>query len=175
MTTEERLSRLERSNRTWRIATLGLLGMLAGYLGCNSAKIPEPAKAATETKAVPDVIRARKIEIVNKSERVVLVLDTIMDGSGVLRISDSDGTPMIAAGIVGDSDKNKNPNLMLLSRASQPVVSISRNAAGGGEVEIMNPLGHRVLGLVSDNTNSGLVAIFDQNGKPKKAFGANGP
>ena len=87
MTTEQRVERLERTNRRyrWGIAIVIFAAMIAGAAGAGDD--------------VPDVIRARKFEVVTQWGTPVVVMESWKlggrSGNGGVETFSAKGTPLV--------------------------------------------------------------------------------
>jgi len=89
-TIEDRLNRLEKQNRTLRLAVGGLvMGALAlGVLGL------------TQGNAVPDLIQAKKIQIVDESGSRLVEFGS-RRGKGLIRTFNGEGQDLVRLGYTG--------------------------------------------------------------------------
>ena len=124
-TTEDRIESLENQvcrQRRWNIA-LGAVVVVGGLM------------AATGVRSVPDVIQAKKFEVVNDEGKVIASLSANM-GGGMLSVSNKDGEVVVGLG--------------------------SDEVNGGGVLGINNKEGKRVAGIHADK-NGGVSRVFNNN------------
>jgi hypothetical protein len=141
MQNEERINGLETQVQTLKRIVYGF--------GC--LLVAGVVVSATSLQTVPDVIRAKRFEVVNGDGKVVVQLVATENG-GVLVIANKDGTPLTAifagadggglgisnnegkavVGIYADADGGA---LGICNKDETPVVLISPNASGEGELK----------------------------------------
>jgi len=127
MTVEERITNLENANRQWRRLTVGMV-LLVAFLGYDYA-----------TRAKPDTLRLRKLEIVDEQGTTLATFGTF-EGAAMLNLFGTTGKGRITMGAgEGGSD--------------------------GAQINVYNPLGKKVVSVQSDKTNEGAVHVSDVNGK----------
>lgn len=129
MTTEERLGRLERQNRRMKKGLIALSLALASTLIMGQAIRSE----------IPNVIRARKFEVVNGRGRTMVELGSTRI-FGYLFISNQDGTV---------------------------VTTISSNHVGDGMIRTLDRDGRPLIVLSSKKNGEGFIATF-KRGEEKK-------
>ena len=147
MSTDTRIESLETQVRTLKRVVYGACGLLlvGGLL------------AATSLQSVPDVIQAKKFEVVNDEGKVVVVIDSGAYG-GSWRIDNNEGKPVAqifsrAEGVV----------VAVSSKEGKPVVGINASASGG-VLGVFDKDRKIVVGLYAD-TGGGLLAISNKDGE----------
>jgi len=98
--------------------------------------------AATSLQSVPDVIQARKFQVVNNEGKAMVDIFATANG-GRLRISSKDG---------------------------KQVAGIQATADGGGTLGIHHKDGKPVAGF-SATTDGGLLSVYNKDGKPVAGIG----
>jgi hypothetical protein len=100
MNIEDRLAKLERENRRWRLAAISLAGILGLSIACSSqwdapgAGLPNQAFAQpSDAPPIYDTIRVRNLEVFDHNSRKVG--DWSGAGGGILRIENADRTNTI--------------------------------------------------------------------------------
>jgi hypothetical protein len=191
MSTEERLARLERSQRWLRFANVALVGtVLALAVPCCTARKDNalPTAAASSAESVPEVIRARSFEVVNHGGQAVLSVGITSDGNGAIRVKNLDAREVVHivaskdGGAIAVSSSNGESSLLVgtsgdmaaiefcANAKGEAVVTILASELGGGALQVCNPLGSEVATIQSDKMNCGLVSVSDANGKVKNGI-----
>ena len=152
-TIETRLGRLERQNRIYRNLFI-LAGLaLVAVLGYGAA---EP---------VPEVIRARRFEVLNKMGKRVVVMGGNRLGNGFLRVQNND--PGILGHIALAVDGNGHGTLALYANGTFPstiqMTAMNENESGG-IIEIRNKTGETVVQVHVDENGNGVVNAFNRKG-----------
>jgi hypothetical protein len=148
MTVEERLIRLEKSQRRWRYLSLGLLVAVAALAG----------GVAYDFLGVRGTLRARRIIVVNEKGSA-LELDSTTEGDGIISVHDSLNVPRA---LLGNSRKGYG-TLELYSGAQQKLISIG-GSGSGGQIAVFNNSGRKVIDAQASKTNSGAIAVNDFDG-----------
>jgi len=149
MTVEERLTRLEKSLKRWRLTTnvLGLVcALLAGGL-------------AWEHLGTKGTIRARNIYVVNEKGNAI-ELTTSNEGDGLISVNDQ---LSLARVMLGTSQKGFGK--LELYTGSQQRLATFGGTGSGGQVAIFNNAGHKVVDLQAKKTNSGAIVVNDFEGR----------
>ncbi len=147
MTNDElaaRVESLERGMQRWRrLATVLVLGLLVAGFGWSCSQGEEPASdveagAATGQEEVPDVVKAREFQVVDKDGKDVVSLSAGVDGGRVMV-------------------KNKAGGLVVRLGAMN----------GSGLVNLVSGAGKIVVTLGAVGRDSdGLVVVHDKTGRP---------
>lgn len=152
MTTEitAELNELRSQVRTLKRMLFGVFGVVVvgGLL------------AATSLQSVPDVVRAKKFEVVNAEGKVVAEVKRFLGGGGIF-LSNKEGNqiaaiapiPILGGGMLTINDKD-----------GEGAVTIASSADGGGGLEVMAK-GEPVGGLFAIS-GSGLLALSSKEGNP---------
>lgn len=148
MTVEERLIRIEKSQRRWRYLSLGLLVAVAALAG----------GVAYDFLGVRGTLRARRIIVVNEKGSA-LELDSTTEGDGIISVHDSLNVPRA---LLGNSRKGFG-TLELYSGAQQKLISIG-GSGSGGQIAVFNNSGRKVIDAQASKTNSGAIAVNDFDG-----------
>lgn len=177
--TEDRIESLERQvrrQRRWNMA-LSALVVVGGLM------------AATSTQQVSDVIRARRIEVVN-DEGVKVVMLEAFNGGGVIATYDEKGRMIFVA--LHEKDERgltfgtvttrngKRQNLVQLGATSdgegmvttmngkgQELVQLGATMTGQGSITTMNGKGVNLVHITADRSGSGAVVAQDAAGNIK--------
>ena len=156
MTTDTRIESLESQVRTLKRMLFGIFGLVVvgGLL------------AATSMQGVPDVIRAKKFQVVTDEGKVQARLYADADG-GVLGISDKNGKDVAVLGV----NAHGGGMLGVADRNGKDVAEISANA-DGGVLLISNKVGKSVAGIYAD-ADGGSFVINKNDGSKVALVGAN--
>jgi len=147
MQNEERINVLETQVRTLKRIVYGFGCLLvAGVI-----------VSATSMQTIPDVIQAKKFEVVNDEGRMVVSLGAPGDGGGGLFISDNKGRPSVM--LISDSSM---PGLVIF-HDGKGAARISADADGGNWV-IYNKDEKTVASLFT-YTDGGRLSINNKDGK----------
>ena len=161
-TIEDRIASLEKSNRRLRAMVLGVF--LAGAAGVGLGM--------THASKVPDVIQAKKFEVVNDDGVRVVGLGSPFGGAGAVELFDKEGRTMVILGSVRskgtirtlNGDGDGDPTMVVLGATS----------GGEGLVTTHNRNGGRVMvSLGANGEGSGAVATYNIDGHPMVSLGAN--
>lgn len=189
MTIEERIERLERTNRRYR-----LMFTLIGVIAVCAVGI-----SATQGNDIPEVIFAKSFVAVDGQGQPKAVLSAL-PGAGTLKLvsegeehpamlilQNKAGQPLFAAatmeskgggsGFVSTYTSTGKVLLMIQKSAdsdsgvvdifgdSKKTISLSTSKTGGGAVVVYNEDGAYVAALRADAQNGGVVDIMDAYGK----------
>ena len=134
MTIEQRIERIEKDNRLLKWAMTALCVMAVGAL----------VAGQTAIEAIPDVIRAKKIEVVDRNGRPVITL---------------------VAGLEGGT-------CMLWRTDGSKAASLRANATGGG-LTLANRKGKNILNAgATESEQGGILQILNQESAIGLALGA---
>ena len=139
MTLDERVALLEKNSRLWRTAaiTLGLALFTVAFTSCSG----EPAKSAATT-GIPDVIQARRFEVVAVGGLKLVELGATEDGKGRVVTYNENGKEMVelgsfeGTGTVSTINENGNSVVTLSSSDGEGVVGIWN---GRGDTKMVLP------------------------------------
>ena len=163
MTTDTRIESLETQVRTLKRMLFGVFGLVVvgGLL------------AATGLKSVPDVIQAKKFEVLNENGKVSVSLESLndsiaksVDGCGMIKVLDANGLPGIqmSCGVSGGW-------LSVVGTGSEPPLLVSLAAPatdhGGtwlGGLSIRHLPGKNILEMTMTPEGDGIVKTFDKAG-----------
>ena len=178
MTLEDRIQALEGSARRWRRCAIALL--LCATLG--------GTVAATQKTRIPDVIQARKFEVIGKDGRargrfeawalgatlelrnaknhLTTLLGHADNGAGSMKICDEQGREVAFL----SSDLEGSAFLRLSGwpsgKKTRTMVHIGRDGLdGGGLVYVYNKTGEVVCAMKADAYGRGFIAAMDRKGK----------
>ena len=111
------------------------------------------------TNAGPEVLRAERIEIVDRDGRVAASLVSHANGGGVLSLFDRVGN---RRAVITAADGGK---VALKSSDGEDVLYLGENAGrGAGIIELLNQKGQVAVQVTADTRGRGYVGVFDQLG-----------
>ncbi len=156
-TIEMRLQKLETTNRRYKTILVIMIASFATIF-----------MAFKSPKTVPDVLQARRFEVVDYSGNVLVTLSQD-DGKGLIKTYNKDGKKLVnitytsnQEGYIGLED-GKGQETMRLS---------SSNEGGGGYFSIFNPSGKRTLTFCNDNSG-GNIYVGNSDGDTRAAVQCN--
>ena len=170
MSTDTRIESLESQVRTLKRMLFGVFGLVVvgGLL------------AATSLQSVPDVIQAKKFQVVTDEGKVIVGLG-YGGGGGLLRIFNQYGKQFAVLGLRGEGEgglgiSNKDGvevaallayedlgMLGIYNKDGEPVAGIDATP-GGGELHIFNKDWKRVVAIGADANGDGLMTTHDSKG-----------
>lgn len=176
---EDRIASLERSNRRWRFAVLAAVSAIAGI--------------AAAKPSVSEIVRTKELEVVSAAGKTVaLIRNNGTLGGATLALYGEKNKARIeitsqrdagTIAVIGDANSAAvtDNSLRLLTNTSRDwpekeseiaahldrhtMVSLGASGLAGGSVEVRNQFGKTVGLMQSNKANSGLVAVFDFDGK----------
>ncbi len=183
-TLEARVEALERSASRWRV-----LAILAFLLACGLAFIGlAPAGGSEQQGTVPELIRARRIEIVNATGNPVLTL-TQNDSGGIIATQSPSGQILVTVTATATGEGV----IALADRAGRRLVELAgKPGEGAGVVNTFGEGGHvavsllasqgagvvqtfrdeRPTALLGSTGGDGVVAVFDEEGRVRETLPA---
>lgn len=168
MTIEQRLEKLERTVRRYQLA-FGILGL--ALLATTAVACSQQALGAQNNAAIPEVIRARKFEVVGQNGRRLVILHRLKNPTtgaeyGLIMGFNSTGVPIwdASADDNGGGTISVTDGTLRETKSPPPAVTIQVTQKTGGRITIKNGLDRDVAIIGSDKANSGLVTVLDVNG-----------
>ena len=151
-TTEDRIENLEnqvRRQRRWNIA-LGAVVVVGGLM------------AATGVRSVPDVIQAKKFEVVNDEGKAVVLLESVFfkgEHYGFVATQNGKGGTLVRLSATADGKGAVETQ----NGKGQTLVELSTTTDGYGAVETQNGKGQTLVELGVTTEGEGM--ILTENGK----------
>ncbi len=147
MSTDTRIESLETQVRTLKRMLFGVFGLVVvgGLL------------AATSMQSVPDLIQAKRFQVVNGEGKTFVQIGATADG-GLLGVINKDGIPVASFGANADGG-----NLNILNNKLQSVARIGATA-DGGQLRVRNKDGKQVAAIFADANGDGLMTTHDSKG-----------
>ena len=156
-TIEMRLQKLEATNRRYKTILVLMIALFATIF-----------MAFRSPKTIPDVIQAKRFEVVDSYGNVLVNL-TQDDGKGIIKTYNKEGKKLVnityttnQEGFVGLED-GKGQETMRLS---------SSNEGGGGYIGVFNPSGKRTLTLCNDDSG-GNIYVSNSEGNTRGVLQCN--
>jgi len=157
MQNEERINGLETQVRTLKRIVYGFgCVLLAGIV-----------VGATSLQTVPDVIQAKKFEVVNDEGKVVASFYANM-GGGMLSVSNKDGEVVVGLG----SDEVNGGGVLGINNKDGKIVAGIHADENGGVARVLNNTFTEVV-VISANANGGMVVTSNDKGGTLVTLGAN--
>ncbi len=149
-TVEQRLERLERSNRRWRGLVVALLtGAVALTLTC--ANIPDAG-----------IVTAEEIQVVDAEGNIRIRLGADEDGRWGLRLFDTAGT--LRGDLVTVADGGVGLNLYDARESVRAAISMANDAPG---LVFLDPASVPRITLGANAEGAHLLALYDDNREPR--------
>lgn len=156
---EQRMHLLQHADtraRRWKTTAL-----VAGFAVIGLAGI-----AATQSAGTPDVLRARRFEVVDQNDKIVMLAGIGQNG-GQLDIWANSGTNVVRLGSNADGG-----DLAMWNNATQGVVSMYATSQGG-RIEAVMPDGSGSASLRAETTGPAMM-IADGENRPRIVATASG-
>jgi hypothetical protein len=156
-TIEMRLQKLETSNRRYKTIIFIMIASIATVF-----------MAFKNPKTVPDVLQARKFEVVDYSGKVLVTISQD-DGKGIIKTYNKEGKKLVNITYT----TNQEGYLGLEDGKGQETMRFSSsNDGGGGYIGVFNPAGKRTLTLCNDNSG-GNIYVSNSEGNTRGVFQCN--
>ncbi len=162
-----RINKLERKVKVFEITLLCLIsaGVLATQIGAAADPHKTPGKDA---KDIEDVIRARKIEVLNKENQIIFSVSTDAINAGVLEVNHQNGKPLFQCR-QGDFGL---PGLAISTMDGIPVAVLGQNMnKQGGMLQIISKDKVPVLWATINEKAEGQLLILSKDAKTVKTIG----
>jgi hypothetical protein len=155
---EMRLQKLEATNRRYKTILLLMIASFATiFMAFRSPKA-----------AVPDVVQAKRFEVVDYSGNVLVTLSQD-DGKGIIKTYNSLGKKLVNITYT----TNEEGYFALEDGKGQETMRLSSsNDGGGGYFSIYNPSGKRTMTICNDNSG-GNIYVGNSNGDTRAAIQCN--
>jgi hypothetical protein len=169
---EKRLAALEKSNVRYRIILACAFAALLYFI----------ITSFSPKNQVPDVIQAKKFELIDDHGAVLVRLENYK-GNGSVTTFKPDGntlTDIVAtksnAGGIVVYDGNGNKNLTITdvtggggsfiinNSQGQKVVSIGRNTKDAGSITLYNNINNQIALITSDTNSDGVALVYNSGG-----------
>ena len=161
MTLDQRIARLEITNRRYRLLLTAV----------SLALIAAVCISAVQIDTVPDVIQTRKLEIVDDLQRVLVTLQGGPQGSGVVETFDETGDLVVA--LSGVQVGNEHHGMVTTYNGNgQELVAVGSGRGGTGVITTFNRNGRKLVRMDANKTGEGMVTTYDRRGRALAALGA---
>ncbi|HWR32024.1 MAG TPA: hypothetical protein VN451_00750 [Chitinophagaceae bacterium] len=141
---EMRLQKLEATNRRYKTILVLIIASFATFF-----------MAFRNPKTVPDVIPARRFEVVDYSGNV-LALISQDDGKGIIKTYNTSGNKLVN---ITYTTKNEGYIALEDGYGQENMRFSSSNDGGGGYFAIYNPAGKRTMTLCNDNSGGNIYVL----------------
>ena len=133
------------------------------------ARIRDPVShadlsSATRQERIPDVVKARKFEVVNKDGKPVAAMVATENG-GLVAVRNKAGKGRAVSMLVGAD----GGSVYVRNKDGKPVIALVASKYGG-MVAVNNKAGKNVAGMTADE-DGGTVAVCNKAGKPVAFMG----
>jgi hypothetical protein len=155
MTTEQRITRLERQNRTLKLGMAGVLMAAVGALVMGQA-------AATKDD-VANIIRAHRIEVVADDGRPAVVLGMTAAGTGTVTTLDPKDNKVVSLGVT----KSGEGTITTGNRNGHDLVKVGVTTEGEGVVITNNAEGKKLIEIGVTVDGLPKIYTFKPDGSPK--------
>ena len=167
MTIEQRLEKLERTVRRYQLA-FGILGL--ALLATTAIACSQQALAAQKNAAIPEVIRARKFEVVARNGTPVVQINTmkVAKTGREYGIIAGRSDQRIRIGACGPNDNGGGLLILddgISTNIDSTSVYMTADPRVGGVAIMDNALEKQVVYIGSGKTNTGIITLSDANGK----------
>ncbi|MFT4592782.1 MAG: hypothetical protein ACI9JK_000481 [Phycisphaerales bacterium] len=149
MQNEERIYGLENQVRTLKRIVYGFGCLLVAGI----------VVGATSLQTVPDVIQAKKFEVVNDEGKVVASFYANM-GGGMLSVSNKDGEVVVGLG----SDEVNGGGVLGINNKDGKIVAGIHADENGGVARVLNNTFTEVAGIRAA-PDGGVLGLFNNEGK----------
>jgi hypothetical protein len=137
---EQRLDRLERSNRRYRFGLAVCLGLLVVLVTAGFAtQLPEPRPQEPE---VQDTIKARNIQLIGANDVPIVELSDI-NGNGAVTTFNREGDILVLLGIT----TTNHGAVATFDGDGGLLVETGANSEGGGRIRTFDAEGQRTASL----------------------------
>jgi len=127
-----------------------------------------PQSAAAQAPAVPDVVRARRFEVVDAAGKPRAVLRVYSDGSPGLAFSDAAGKARAVLGVFSDG----SPGLSFSDAAGKARAVLGVLHDGGPSLAFRDAAGKVRAAMHMTEDGNPSLRLEDKNGKPRAVLGA---
>ena len=155
---EERLSRLERENRTLKCSLLGLaLGAAALVLMGQAAPRPPQPQAQ---QAYAQLLRVKRLEVIGDNGMPVVILAQ-QRSFGHIAVTNPLGRALVSLG----TTRSGKGFISTYDGRDVRIAAIGASSAGAGVVTTYNAQGKSQVRVGDNPKREGAITIFDREGK----------
>lgn len=156
-TIEKRLQKLEATNRRYKAVLIVIIALFGTIF-----------MAFRSPETVPDVIQARRFEVVDYDGRVLVTLSQD-DGKGLIKTYNSAGKKLVN---ITYTTKNEGYIALENGYGQENIRFSSSNEGGGGYIGVYNPSGKRTLTICNDD-KGGNIYVGNSNGDTRAVVQCN--
>ena len=150
MTVEERITRLEKTNHVWKLATTGFALALVAIVVTSCEQ--------SGNSGTSEIVRTKHLEIVSPLGKAVVTLVGNQAGGGYIGIYNSQGKLVFA---LTETKDERCGSMSIYNSQGQSVVDLGGNEGEGGILNISNPQGKPVFKITETKDGNGLMGIFN--------------
>jgi hypothetical protein len=158
MTLEDRIEKLERQNRRLRWTVTGFVG-----LGVAALIMGQAAAPSAEDLEKVDVVRARRVEVVDKDGRPVVSIGLTATGTGMITTMDGRGRKAVMLGATA----NGEGVVATMNRKGEELVKLGATTTGEGVITTSDGKGHKLIEIGVTTKNEPKIYTFNEKGEPK--------
>lgn len=155
MTIEQRMTRLEKQNRNLKLTMGGMLMAAVGALVMGQAAAPGDD--------VPNIVRARRIEVVSEEGRPVVVLGMTATGAGTVTTLDGKDNKIVSLG----ATRGGEGTITTGNRKGHELVKIGVTTEGEGVVITSNADGKKLIEIGVTTDGQPKIYTFKPDGSHK--------
>lgn len=152
---EDRLQKLERTNRRWRWAALGL----------GTALVAMSAMAAHRADDVADLVQARRFEMVNDKGLPLVAIEQV-GGAPLISLRSQEGDPAVTI-----LATDEGGHLTIANEKLQQVVALGTTVKGAGTVTTFDGRGNELVEIGATVDGVGTLTSFKGKGEPLVEIG----
>ncbi len=159
MTLEERIVRLERKLRNWKIAafSIGALVITSLLLGLDESNVKD--KAAGDSPV--EIVRTKALEVVNDSNVVICRIDSDIAGTVRCAYSYANGKPLLS---IGQGDFGQ-AGLTVFSNLGKPSAELREGDVNGGMLKLFSSTMQPTIIASAERSGDGIILVRASNGK----------
>jgi len=154
---EERLARVEKQVWRWKLAVIVLLVAIVGFTAIGAQ--PELPTY------VPDVIHARRIDVVNDKGVVVASVGQLKGNGSLVLYNQKGEMQLLAAG-------SKDGGVVSIYNGDHQLVRAG-GSGNGGRIDILNAAGQEAVML--NSAGAGFIGLFDARGNIQNSLSGTPP
>jgi hypothetical protein len=145
-TVEQRLERLERSQKRYRFATIGLLCLMIAGVSMGQTKGVEDIVCRSVTVVQDDGFPVVKIKAWDLGGQITVMNDKLLPTTIISQTDDG-------GGLIG-----------IYSSLSKKLVLLG-GIEDGGKINIYNKTGEEIITMLADDYGNGVVGVWNRKGK----------
>jgi len=138
------------------------------------AAVDDPLQTSSNSEKTHEVLRMRKLEVLNKEGQVIFSISSDAINSGVLALNHNNGNPLLECR-TGDFGQAA---LAILGQNGDPAVCLSQHVSknqpaikAGGLIQVFSDRKEPVVWLTSNEKGEGQITLASQGGKEIRKIG----